>query len=225
MFKKKNYGINEVVLEGTEMLLYTRQGYWQVRIYLSDEGKYLRRSLRTGSLDIAKERAMILWRELERDRYLGKKQFSIGIEQGIDNYLEMRREEVKDVGQGGITEGRFSTITSQLKAFRRYMRQHKANARVSDIEVRDCWNYFNWRQAERGDESIALSTLRNEKAMINACVRYWYDSGLTNVATLAFPKLRLLDDTDERVERETFKKNEFISFRRSAEEYLKARGN
>lgn len=222
MFKKKNYTSEEVVLDGTQLLMYMREGYWQARVYLMDEGKYLRRSLRTQSLDVAKERGWELWRKLQIDRDLGRKQFSPTIEEGIDSYLEVRKQDITPIGHGGITKERWSTIKAQLRAFRRYMKKHLPSAKISDLEVKDCWQYNNWRREDSGGQ-IAVSTLKNEQAMINSCVRYWYSEGLIRIPKLEFPKINKLDKTNKKVKDETFAPNEMISFRRTAEEYIKGR--
>ena len=87
MRKKKTFKEGqEQVLEGTDALLYLRNGYWQMRIYLTEEGKYLRRSLGTQSIAIAEERAYEKWREVTKDRAAGKKQFGMT----VDDYEEDR---------------------------------------------------------------------------------------------------------------------------------------
>ena len=79
MRKKKQFRKDEIALGGdaTDALLYKREDYWQIRIYLEEEGKYLRKSLRTQSRDIAIERGMEVWRAVEKDKVVGRKQFGI----------------------------------------------------------------------------------------------------------------------------------------------------
>ena len=197
MRKKTQFKSDEVALgdSDTDALLYKRDGWWQLRIYLREEGKYLRRSLSTQSLEIAKERGNKLWREVEKDKLVGKKQFGLTIEQGIDKYLEYRREEVTEVAAGGITAERWSTIRSQLTNFRRYMQAHRQDARLRDIDKRDTWNYFEWRR-KNADKEPATSTLLNEQAMINACIRYLFEQLEIGIAKLEFPKIRQLERND-----------------------------
>ena len=208
MRKKKQFRKDEIALGGdaTDALLYLREGYWQIRIYLEEEGKYLRKSLRTQSRDIAIERGMEVWREVERDKLVGRKQFGITIEEGIDKYLEARQREVTAVEQGVITAERFVTIKAQLKNFRTYMQEHRAGGKLSDIEKRDTWNYFEWRR-RTAKKAPATSTLINEKAMINACIRYLFETKEIGIAQLEFPKIRQLDRND--TEAATFTESEY----------------
>ena len=218
MRKKKQFRQHELALHGTDALLYTRNEYWQIRIYLTDEGRYLRKSLGTKSKDIAIERGYEIWREVERDKAVGRKQFSISVEEGIDNYLEHRRTEITEVGQGGITKQRWETIRAQLKNFRAYMKLHLDDARLKDIKANDTWNYFEWRRNSSAKEPVT-STLMNEKAMINACIRYLFEQGEIGIAQLKFPKLKRIERND--IEAETFTKKEYLSFLHAARSYIK----
>lgn len=197
MRKKTQFREDEVALgeSDTDALLYKRDGWWQLRIYLREEGKYLRRSLGTKSLEIAKERGNMKRREVERDKLIGKKQFGLTVEQGVEQYLARRKDEVTEVAAGGITAERWSTIQSQLKNFLRYMRVHKEDVRLRELEKRDTWNYFDWRRGTAQKEP-ATSTLLNEQAMINACIRYLFEQHEISIPALDFPKIRLLERND-----------------------------
>jgi len=197
MRKKKHFRADEVALgdSDTDALLYKRDGWWQLRIYLREEGKYWRRTLKTKSLEIAKEKGKELWRKIERDRLVGRKQFGLTIVQGIDKYLEARREEVTEIEAGGITAERYMTIASQLKQFKMYMTKDNVDAQLRDIQKRDTWNYFEWRRSTAKKEP-ATSTLINEQAIINSCMRYLFEQLEVNIPALEFPKIRLLERND-----------------------------
>ena len=223
MRKKTKFRKDEVALgeSDTDALLYKRDGWWQLRIYLKEEGKYLRRSLKTQSLEVARERGYALWRKVERDKLVGRKQFGLTIEQGVEQYLEHRKEEVTEVAAGGITAERWSTMRSQLNNFLAYMRAHKEGARLRELQKRDAWNYFEWRRSIAQKEP-ATSTLLNEQAIINACMRYLFERHEVNIAALEFPKIRLLERND--AQRTTPTKAEYAWLLSEMERRTQAKG-
>ena len=220
--KKKNFKKGkERVLEGTDALMYVRGGYWQIRIYLTEEGKYLRRSTGESSWAIAKERGYEIWREVERDRAVGKRQYGLTVNEGVDAYLESRKSEVTTVEQGGITAERLSVIGGQLKNFRRYMDANNSGKKLSDLKARDCWNYFSWRR-ETAKREPATSTLMNEKAMINACIRYLYKQRECAIAEFEWPKLTNVgkDETEKR----TYSASEYKALYTASRKHIAGKG-
>lgn len=221
MRKKKTFRENERVLENTDALLYMRNDVWQMRIYLAEEGKYLRRTLKTGNIAIAEERAYQIWREVERDRAVGKRQYGMTVDEGVAEYIESRKAEVTEVGQGGITKERLTVIGGQLKNFRAYMAAHKEDATLFELERRDCWNYFRWRR-ETAKKEPAKSTLMNEKAMINACVKYLYATRNIAIAEFDFP--RLSDVGRKEVEIRTYRGSEYKALYTASRRYISGKG-
>ena len=222
MRKKKTFKKGqEQVLEGTDALLYLRNGYWQMRIYLTEEGKYLRRSLGTQSIAIAEERAYEKWREVTKDRAAGKKQFGMTVDEGVDEYIESRKAEITDTADGGITKERWNVIRGQLKNFRAYMAEHKENATLYELDRRDCWNYFNWRR-DTAKNTPAKSTLMNEKAMINACIKYLYATRQIAIPEMDFPKIT--DTGRDEVEIRTYRKSEYNALNKASQGYIAGKG-
>ena len=221
MRKKKTFKENERVLEGTDALLYMRNGVWQWRVYLKEEGKYLRRSLGTGSIALAEERAYTQWREVERDRAVGKRQYGMTIDEGVDEYLESRKTEVTGIVGDGITKERYTVIAGQLKNFRAYMAEHKEDATLYELDRRDCWNYFRWRR-ETAKTPPAKTTLMNEKAMINACIKYLYARRHISIPEMDFPKIS--DVGRKEVEIRTYKGSEYTALHRAARSYIAGKG-
>ena len=222
MRKKKTFKKGqEQVLEGTDALLYLRNGYWQMRIYLTEEGKYLRRSLGTQSIAIAEERAYEKWREVTKDRAAGKKQFGMTVDEGVDEYIESRKAEITDTADGGITKERWNVIRGQLKNFRAYMAEHKENATLYELDRRDCWNYFNWRR-DTAKNTPAKSTLMNEKAMINACIKYLYARRHIAIPEMDFPIIRGRSKSE--VEQRTYRNSEYKALYKASRAYISGKG-
>ena len=83
---------------------------WQFRMWIPEEGKHLRKSLRTRDFDAAKERAEKLIFETYSDVATGKKIFGVTLQELVDAFLVWRE---KDVVTGDITKERLGTIKSQ----------------------------------------------------------------------------------------------------------------
>ena len=91
--------------DGGEIYRMPRSGaVYQCRIWVPDERKYLRKSLKTTDYETAKQRGEKLILQTLSDVHSGKKLFGISLGELVDLFLEWRW---KDVEIGVITEGRF----------------------------------------------------------------------------------------------------------------------
>jgi hypothetical protein len=89
---------NETKILGNKATIYTNKfGMWQFRLWLSNENKYVRKSLKT-------------------------KEKTLAIERGEEQYIEARSKEVGS-GNVGIVKGRLDTIKTHLKHFLEYVRK------------------------------------------------------------------------------------------------------
>jgi len=85
-------------------------------MWLNDEQKYARKSLRTRSKVTAIEKAKRFYLEILADRQAGKRYFTLTTKQGVAKHIEHRQ---KDVETGLIVSGRLSTIKTHLQHFLR----------------------------------------------------------------------------------------------------------
>ncbi len=67
---------------------------WQFQIWISDEKKYLRKTLKTKDLDTAVQRAETLYLETMSDVKTGRKIFGITLNELCDKYTKWREEDV-----------------------------------------------------------------------------------------------------------------------------------
>jgi hypothetical protein len=93
-------------------------GYWHFRMWISEESKYVRKTLKTKHLDTAIERAENEFFAIKANLNSGKRIFSPTLQHAAEDYLKHRWE--VDVKRGSITEGRWGTIKSQLNHFVAY---------------------------------------------------------------------------------------------------------
>jgi hypothetical protein len=100
---------------------------WQFRMWISEEKKYLRKSLQTRDFEAANERAEKLYLETMANVSSGKQLFGLSLQELTDLYIEWRSG---DVGQR-ITSGRPITLKSRMKHILAFK---GANLKVGELE-------------------------------------------------------------------------------------------
>ncbi|MCH1541775.1 MAG: site-specific integrase [Alphaproteobacteria bacterium] len=140
---------------------------YQCRVWLNEEKRYLRRSLKTTDHTTAVQRGEKIILETLTGVEAGKKFFGVNLGSLVEEYLEYRKNDI-DV-EGGITAGRFITIQSQCRAL---LRTKSPNLKMNELDEN---SFYDWRQMRQGDNpSIALVTIRNEQATINSIAQFAY---------------------------------------------------
>jgi len=198
---------------------------WQFRTWLADENKYYRISLRTKQRADALEKAEDLYAEMRVAKKQGKKYFSISIKDAVAKYLEFRK---KDVGKGrgaGIVEGRYGTIKAHLNHFLNYV--HK-DAKVKDLGKNTLveyeregitTDYIRFRKQQKA----ADSTIRNEVATINSCIRYLHecDENYAEISAFRIPKQKskAYKADEATIRRQTFTREEWEMFYKAMRTY------
>ena len=160
---------------------------WQCRIWLKDERRYRRLSLKTSDYETAKQRAEQLIFETSAGKEAGKKFFGMNLGTLVEEFLEYRR---KDIGvEGGITEGRFTTIQSQCRAL---LRVKSPKLRLNELDEN---SFYEWRQMRQQDnDSIALVTVRNEQATINQIASFAHRHQYIPFSRFNFRKIEIKKD-------------------------------
>ena len=181
---------------------------YQCRIWVPDERKYLRRSLKTTDYETAKQRGEKLILQTLSDVHSGKKLFGISLGELVDLFLEWRW---RDVEIGVITEGRFTTIQSQCRALLR------TTPRKTKIAELDANSFFDWRQMRTKDNpSISVITIRNETATIGQIFDFAYRNGYSHIPKVFFRPIKI--SRDEIGKRDIFSIEEYeqmVKFLRS----------
>ncbi len=175
---------------GQAEIVKTKQsgGFWHFRMWIVDEKKYVRKTLKTTHLDTAIERAEYEFFRIKGNLRVGKRIFSPTVQQAVSDYLQCRYD--SDVKRGAITEGRWKTIKTQLKHYVLYCgiigrNEQSAVTRLSDLEKGSVQGYQQYRQA-KGAKDV---TIRNEQAIINAFCKWAYEEGLHDILQYKFPKI------------------------------------
>ena len=81
----------EVKIFGGKANIYTNEyGVWQFRVWLRNENKYVRKSLRTKVKMYAIEQAEELYIEIRNEQKKGRKYYAITVKEAVDDYLKIR---------------------------------------------------------------------------------------------------------------------------------------
>ena len=193
MSKQNSKTHSEPILGGEgELYLMPRSGdVYQLRIWLSQEKKYLRKSLKTTDYITALNRAKDEVLRVMSDTKQGKKQFGVTLGELIQEYLNWRYQ---DVIGGVITEGRFTTIKSQCRAV---LRTKPSDLKVNSLDEN---SFYDWGQMRRQDNSsITLVTIRNETATIGQIFDFAFRKGYTHFPKMIFRPTKIsLDQVGRR---------------------------
>ena len=187
--------------KGEVYLMPRSGGVYQFRMWIPDEKKYLRRSLKTTDKETAINRAEKKVFEVHSDLATGRKLFGITLGELVDKYLEWRWT---DVEINRITKERWGTIRSQTNAL---LRVKKSELCVAELDEN---SFYDWRQMRSIDNpTVSLVTVRNETATIKQMFEYAYREGLSHFPTLNFRPLTIKKDDIGR--RGTFTVEEYDS--------------
>jgi integrase len=212
--KKKPNGVDEIaIFDEAEILL--RNGVWQFRMYLPEEKKYIRRSLRTRVRDSAIDSAKDLFFEIKANQKAGKKQFAKTTKQAVEAYVEARTSEINP---NGITVGRVNTIRNHLNHWLDFVHRDK---KVNDLQRMDCSQYHIWRSNKRNGKPVAKSTIRNEQATINALMLWLFRNNEVAIDRFVFGKVKVDDIGADTARRRVFENAEQEAIIKAIRRYVK----
>ena len=184
-----------------DVKLFRRQGggVWQVKIWIKEEQKYLRKSLRTRDEDLARRLAEDEYISVKASRITGQKIFKVALHTIIDEWLVEQRKTV------GISKtlGRYQAIVSQTNWLKTFIKD--PNYKIEDIQPSLFVDYYGWRKSKRSE--VVNSTLVNEKATINAIFKFAIRKGYLSVIFQAeFPPLLKSSNKREALTVEEYRK-------------------
>ena len=200
--KKQNFNNDEEVAIFDEAVVYKRGEYWHFRLWLNDERKYARKSLRTRSRTTAIEKAKEAYVEIYANSKNGKKYFSITTKAGVEKYLTQRQ---KDVDAGLIVSGRHTTIKTHLQHWLNFIGK---DTKLKELHRNDCEDYFYERMKD-SQNNVKQVTIQNEQSTINACIKYLFKNNETHIDGFEFKKLPKVDRNNEAIRRATLSSEEY----------------
>ena len=196
-------------------------GYWHFRMWISEERKYVRKTLKTTHLDTAVERAENEFFAIKANVNAGRRIFSPTVQQAEDEYLAHRWN--VDVKRGSIIEGRWATIKSHLNHFVAYCgivgREAQSSVtRLNDLESKSLQGYQQYRQ-QKGAKDV---TIKNEQSTINALCKWAFEEGLHNIPHYIFPSISRRGVDADSLRRSTYSDDEYGRITRLLIERIRA---
>ena len=156
---------------------------YQCRIWVPNERKYVRKSLKTTDYETAKLRGEELIFKILGEVAQGKKLFGITLGELVDMFLEYEGERVKE---GFITEGRLTTIQSQCRAL---LRTKPRSIKIAELDEN---SFHDWTLMRRKDNpSITQVTIRNETATIGKIFDFAHRKKLSHFPKMNFERIRI----------------------------------
>ena len=209
--KRKNKHTFQQSLYDGESYLYkvNKSGeVFQFRMWIKDEGKHYRKSLRTKDYDIALEKAKKLTKDLMAHGMSEKRVFSITIKELIEKYVAYRKNDIDLLT--GISLKRWQTIKSQVRYLPILLGE---NTQLSNLDRGVLFEYAAMRNKIKVG---APGTIRMEKSTINAMIKFAYRNKLIHFESFDFKQIIIKGDLLGR--RGTFTEKEYdklVRFMRS----------
>ena len=177
--KQHNFADDELRIYD-DAIVYKRGDYFQMRMWLHNEKRYARFSLRTVNVATAVDRAKVHYHQLMSQQLSGKTYFSKTTKTGVDDYLKQR---AIDVQAGLIVKGRLSTIKTHLTHWLDFIGR---DTKLKELERTDCENYFFTRTKTKKKIAVSQSTVENEQSTINALISWLYKRNETLIEGFDF---------------------------------------
>jgi integrase len=213
VLKKVHFKEGEIPIYD-EAVVYQRGAYWQFRMWLPNENKYARLSLKTRSKSTAIERGRKTYLEIIHNLNQGKTYFSLTTKKGVQLYLEHRE---KDVELGHIVKGRLGGIKIHLEHWLDFIGR---DTKLKELDRNDCEDYFYFR-SRNSNGNVKQVTVQNEQSTINACIKWLYKQGETDLQGFDFKKLPRLDKKNDAIRRATLTNDEYKALYQAMRKYTR----
>ena len=196
----------------------TSGGIWHFRMWVTEEKKYVRKTLKTKNLDTAIAKAEDEYHLIKANLKQGKSIFSPTVVSTIELYLEHGQ---KDVDRGFITQGRHSSLKSSLKHFLLYVGivgvvGMSRKMRLSDLDKKCLYGHQKYRQIVSKAQDV---TIRNEPSTINAMCEFLFDEGYHNVVKWKYPPIITKGIDIELLRRATYTDDEYSRITKALRTY------
>jgi integrase len=193
-------------------VIYQRGEYWQFRMWLANENKYARKSLKTKNKMIALERGKECYLEIMSNIKRGKTYFSLTTKEGVEKYLENKEKEIGT----SIVKGRYGTLKTHLNHWLDFILK---DTKLKDLHRMDCENYYLSRTKNKKKIPVKANTIKQEMGTINTMMKWLYKHNLTLIDEFEFKKIKRVDKRDEVLRRNTFTTGEVEQIEECIEDY------
>ena len=215
--KGNNLHSQHDILDGLAQIFRVKQSgdVYQFRMYVKDEQKHYRKSLKTSDLETALIRGRELGMELSTNVKQGKRVFGQSIEEAVKLYLDDRKT---DVDSGLIVKGRLSAISTQLKHFVEIVGR---TTKVSELDRGSLFEYSRLRKAianKKTGKTVTDTTVANEQSTINHMMKFLNRKDISHFDLFDFKKIKIRQDDIGK--RDTFELEEYDKLVRFMRSYI-----
>lgn len=158
------------ILDGEVKLYRTTSKVWQFQMWISDEQKYVRESLRTEDKDAAIAAAKRRYVAVQSKVDSGEKIFSISAGELRERFVQHCTEKQN---QNQISEGRLRNIRTYTKHYIEFV---GTSTKIRNIEQKKFREYLGFRRQKKSD--ILATVVANESVTIKQMYRFAADEGL-----------------------------------------------
>ena len=204
----------EQILGGKGMIFITPYsgGKYYFRMWVSAEGKYYKKSLRTTDKNLAVELAEQEILGIMTKVNSGHKVFGLSWGELCQQFLDFSKERVET---NRITEGRLSTLKTQVNKW--IIPYIGKNTKTSELDRNSVMDYGLYRR-KKTDNQVTDITIRNEYTTINSVIKYAYRNGSTPIERFNVEEIKILEPP----RRDTFTIEEYRVFYKRLGEWVKA---
>lgn len=171
--KKRISDVLEIYDGSVRIFKTTNSGdVYQMSMYVKDEKRYVRKSLKTRDKEIAIQLAKKEFIFYEAKLQNGEKLFSLTAEELRDKYLKFIEQQVKE---HQISVGRQSNIKTFTKHYLDFVGK---NSKIQNIDRKEFQKYRSFRQSEK--EDIRMGVVQNESITIKQMYKFAKNEGFIN---------------------------------------------
>jgi integrase len=192
-------------------------GYWHMRFWIVNEGKAYQRSLRTKHFETACERAQDIFLDTIRPKLKNnQKVFPTNFYDALNQYADEKQAQVGKRTKKGITEGRFTTIKSQLQHIKKFIGY---DCTMDELHVKSFAQYAQ----KRFDEGGAASTIANEQSTLNSFCKFCWGKGYVSFERFELDEIQKDKVDNRKVARATFTDEEYAAITKDLISYTSKR--
>ena len=185
-------------------------GKWYFRTWISEEGKYLRKSLRTtdkqDAIRLAEQEYLNVYATIQK----GHKVFGLKWSELCEEFIQHKQQ---DVEVGRIKESRLKTIKTQINRW--IIPFLTPTKKISELDVESFRDYYYYRKQKTNNQVLDV-TLRNEHTTINAISRFGYRKGYIPFPDFNFDPIKIIEPP----RRDTFTVEEYQIFYKKMRDWV-----
>jgi integrase len=177
---------------------------YQMSMYIKDEKRYVRKSLKTRDKETAIKIAEDEFIYYRSKLQMGEKIFSLSAEELRNKYLKYIEQQVKE---NQISSGRQTNIKTYTKHYLDFVGK---NSKIQNIDKKEFQKYRSFRQSKKSD--IRMTVVQNESITIKQMYKFAKNEGFINQNyELDFGKFKVDKNESNRVAYEVKDYKQLIS--------------